>query len=935
MIVTFYSYKGGVGRSMALANTADLLARSGLRVLIIDFDLEAPGLEHFYPVDHDWVHGREGLLDLLLAYKYSMSAASSGYPQRDAFRQLDRFLTTIYPVRSGGGCLDLLSAGQRQTDDQLLRYGLELRQFDWLNFYFTWSGELFFEWLRKVLAERYDVVLVDSRTGVTEMGGICAYQLADVIVAFCAPNLQNIAGTETMIRHFLSPAVRAVRGDRPLDVLVVPARIEQGDSGLRQTFQQRFDERFAPYLPAALADAGLTLWDLQIPYEPRFAFDEQVVTDPDRIDDRRGLAAAYGRLLRGIALLAPDDSPLVRLGHVDASAERRRGMGPVETRYDPTTRFAAPDVFIWFGPGAAETAEELAAALNEDPGVTAMISAGSLTSRDLAQRAKVVIVLVSGGAHWGQEYEIPRFLELNRPVIPVLLAGADQNRLPPWLADAAVLDFSSGIDKQLLRLSVRRTLSRLSSRDWTASETERNPYPGLLPFREEDADVFFGREQVVAELVSELRRHGACFVVGPAGAGKTSAVFAGLIPALRGGALPGSERWPVVSFRPGGRPLSALAEAIAVVTGQAGTGNGLPDSPAELSALLRERHQHVLLVVDQMEELFTQATSSERDRFIHYLRQFRNEAEGSASVFRPVLVMRADFAGDVQAHPDLAGWFTDGATVIGPLDSNGLRRAVEAPVAASGVAFEPGLVDRLMADTADEPGALPLLQFVLQSLWATQRDGYLTHEAYETTGGVRQALAHRADQVLHGLSARDRDIARDLLLRLVTVTDEETRTRGPVGLSELASGPAANYPAGRAEKVIAHLTDGRLLVTSIKTDGTTSVELAHEALITAWPTFRKWTEDRRAALIARSRLNAAATEWQKLHRDPGALLTQSRLQQLLTAMGGDFPLSELERRYVQTSQAAHRRAASAQTGVAAVLSIMLIIIIILLVLAVH
>ena len=192
MIVTFYSYKGGVGRSMALANVADLMARSGLRVLIVDFDLEAPGLEHFFPVDHEEIRGHEGLLDLLLAFKYSMSTMA-GHEERNSFKDLDRFLTTIYPFRDGHGGIDLLPAGRRLTDEQIGRYSEELRQFDWIDFYFSWSGELFFEWLRRALHQRYDVALVDSRTGVTEMGGVCAYQLADAIVLLCAANLQNIA----------------------------------------------------------------------------------------------------------------------------------------------------------------------------------------------------------------------------------------------------------------------------------------------------------------------------------------------------------------------------------------------------------------------------------------------------------------------------------------------------------------------------------------------------------------------------------------------------------------------------------------------------------------------------------------------------------------------------------------------------------------------
>jgi hypothetical protein len=152
VIVTFYSYKGGVGRSMALANVADLLARSGLRVLIVDFDLEAPGLEHFFPIDHDQVRAHKGLLDLLLTFKYSMSTASAG-EERNGFRRLDDFLTTIYPTRDGGGGIDLLPAGRRLTDEQIGRYGEQLRRFDWLDFYFSWSGELFFEWLRRTFLD--------------------------------------------------------------------------------------------------------------------------------------------------------------------------------------------------------------------------------------------------------------------------------------------------------------------------------------------------------------------------------------------------------------------------------------------------------------------------------------------------------------------------------------------------------------------------------------------------------------------------------------------------------------------------------------------------------------------------------------------------------------------------------------------------------------
>jgi cellulose biosynthesis protein BcsQ len=213
MICTFYSYKGGVGRSMALAQAADSFARTGLRVLMIDFDLEAPGLEEYFPVDQKSVRANAGLFDLILQYKAEMSSNVSIAPEDQKFRQLNEvFIVPIYPRLPSGGKLDLMPAGRRGSDEQLSEYALGLRQFDWQDFYFNFGGELFFEWLRRTLDRHlYDVVLVDSRTGVTEMGGICAYQLADTIVVFCTSNKQNLNGTHDVVRNFFSPRVTMLR----------------------------------------------------------------------------------------------------------------------------------------------------------------------------------------------------------------------------------------------------------------------------------------------------------------------------------------------------------------------------------------------------------------------------------------------------------------------------------------------------------------------------------------------------------------------------------------------------------------------------------------------------------------------------------------------------------------------------------------------------
>jgi len=189
MICTFYSYKGGVGRSMALANVADRLCRHGLKTLIVDFDLEEPGLERFFPVDIPAARQNPGLLDLLISYKQAMSQPV-GRSARD-FQKLEQYLFTVYYGLPGGGSLHLLPAGVRGDEEQLSNYAYRLRTFDWQEFYFDWGGELFFQWLAREIDRRYDVALIDSRTGVTEMGGICAYQLADSLLMFCARQMSR------------------------------------------------------------------------------------------------------------------------------------------------------------------------------------------------------------------------------------------------------------------------------------------------------------------------------------------------------------------------------------------------------------------------------------------------------------------------------------------------------------------------------------------------------------------------------------------------------------------------------------------------------------------------------------------------------------------------------------------------------------------------
>ncbi|MEV7285350.1 AAA family ATPase [Streptomyces sp. NPDC093252] len=876
MIVTFYSYKGGVGRSMALANIADQLARSGMRVLMVDFDLEAPGLEHFFPIDQDRVRDREGLLDLLLAYKYAMSMASSEPVdgtdgEEDAFRDLDRYLSTVYPPRSDGGRLDLLAAGRRLTDDQINRYGAELRRFDWQDFYFVWSGELFFEWFRRTCAERYDIVLVDSRTGVTELGGVCAYQLADTVVTLCAPNLQNLDGTAWMVRHFLSPQVRRVRGDRPLEVLVVPARVDQQDTALLDSFAARFHHAFDAYTPDPLPAAGLRFWDLQIPYEPAYAFDEQVITDPSRAAERRGLARAYASLRSAITLLAPGTSPLAELRPPPADHRPASPSEPTETRYDPTTRFSTPDVLISYRAADREAADRLRGLLTHRGGLHVVEHfPGRSRSRDEGVRARLCLVLVGASKRLGlwQLREIEALaVRGDAAILPVLLPGA--TRPPDELADHQALDLRMGWNDPLLVDTVRAALRDEGGDRRTPSEEIRTPYPGRAAFSTADADLFFGREPVLDRVLATLREFRMCTIVGDSGSGKTSLVNAGVIPALRAGGLSGSHLWPVLI-------QASMADA--------------QDLPDRLRALSREQGQPVVAVMDHFEDLFLSVPPDQRHVLLSSLRSLTED-----SSILPIAVVRSDSLADVRRD---AHSFAVCTVEVPPLTEEELWQAVELPARARGLQLEPGLTDRLLKDIGEGAGPLPLLQTALDRLWLHREDGYLTHQAY--AGGIGASLTDTAEELFQRLSAEDSDRARALLLQLVAL-DTDGRPLAPAVPKSIADELDA---ADLCDKLIRR----RLLVSLAQDDERPCLRLAHPALMTDWPRLATWIAQSSEALRLRPRLWAAARAWEADPDDRRGVLNERSLSAVRTALEpAPFPLSAAETAYLAESRAEAKR----------------------------
>ena len=298
MIYTFYSYKGGVGRTMALANVAELFYRAGRKVLMVDWDLEAPGLERFFPIDQEKTLDGPGVMDMLLGYKEQMAhelPASESETAPLPFEKPIQFAVDIYPGDSGKGRLWLLIAGRR-SKEHFAEYAYTVRTFDWLDFYQNWEGELYFEWLRQQFEQMADVVLIDSRTGVTEIGGICTYQLADTVVIFCAPNQQSIDGTEQMARNFMDPEVQSLRRGRSLDVLIIPARLERAESPSLNEFQREFVTRFKDFVPQTSKIDIQQLWELGIPYIPKYAYNELVAVRESQASDK-DMVKAFGDLV--------------------------------------------------------------------------------------------------------------------------------------------------------------------------------------------------------------------------------------------------------------------------------------------------------------------------------------------------------------------------------------------------------------------------------------------------------------------------------------------------------------------------------------------------------------------------------------------------------------------------------------------------------------
>ncbi|MGV9455106.1 tyrosine-protein kinase family protein [Streptomyces sp. NPDC003635] len=322
-IVTFYSYKGGVGRTMALANVGWILASGGHRVLVVDFDLEAPGLHRYLQpllIDAD-LRSTDGILELVQGYVREVLRP----PSEDEPDDADWLRTWLRPTRyvtgtglrlPSGGRLDLMPAGRQER-----RYSAAVASFNWSRFYDVLGGGILLQTLRERLTAAYDYVLIDSRTGVTDTTTICTVVLPDILVACFAPSLQSVEATATT-------ALAAQRSaPRPIRVLPTPMRVEDGELERLERVRDVARERFAPGLSWLDENDRERYWgDAEIPYRPFYAYQEIPAPVADRPRDAHTLLAAYERLTSWIS-----DGAVTSLVPLPPE-ERQRLMAAYRTR---------------------------------------------------------------------------------------------------------------------------------------------------------------------------------------------------------------------------------------------------------------------------------------------------------------------------------------------------------------------------------------------------------------------------------------------------------------------------------------------------------------------------------------------------------------------------------------------------------------------------
>ena len=519
--------------------------------------------------------------------------------------------------------------------------------------------------------------------------------------------------------------------------------------------------------------------------------------------------------------------------------------------------------------------------------------------------AYVILIGPSGIKRW---VNLELNVALNRnaesndkyPICPIMLAGVELEDLPPFLTMFQAVKLppkptSEDYERIANDISERINTSRPILLDREAEQDEC-PFPGLRSYNEQTAKYYFGRQLETLDALALLGSiHDGTYrpwlqIEGPSGAGKSSLVKAGLIPAIRRGWIEEKKEqsprnWRIAIMRPGKDPIYNLAEALTSTLEDAPSNSALSELKAtlrggEAEALrdyIRQRvpsSERLLLVVDQLEEIFTICNDTAiRGHFDALIASALDDPDVS---FHLITTIRSDFTLHLEQLPQLASLLSRRSEryYLNPIDEKGLREVLRNSMRRAALQWdEPTLPERIITSAGRERSALPLVNKLLWLLWQRRVGNVLSARVYEELGGVGGALARSADELINGLGKDNKKRARQLLLRLIKISMDSEPTRRtisrPTAISAAGGGP-------EAEAVLRHLSgmagdegpvdEGRerliYISTSIQT-GKSTVDLAHEALITNWNTLRNWINLHRDQLFAQEELEEAAQHWRK------------------------------------------------------------------------
>jgi WD40 repeat protein/energy-coupling factor transporter ATP-binding protein EcfA2 len=414
----------------------------------------------------------------------------------------------------------------------------------------------------------------------------------------------------------------------------------------------------------------------------------------------------------------------------------------------------------------------------------------------------------------------------------------------------------------------------------------RCPYKGLDVFEEEDAELFFGRENLIEDLVSRVKVSRTVFITGPSGSGKSSLVRAGLIHALKRGAISDlqSERWLYETMKPGRDPIGELARVASSLAGTLSAGEdtrtkALSDATVLAQwceiALKDSREKRTVLFIDQFEECFTQISKEEeRVALLNLLTHAATVENGRVIV---LFAMRSDFVSNCATYPKLNALLNQQFMQIGAMQPDELVNAIAQPALRVGLRIDPDLIAQIINDMQGEPGTLPLMQFALKDLFdSEQAKGggiALTLNEYLQRGGIRKSLERHADDSFAKLNKNEQELARSIFSGLIEIGRGTQDTRRTALFDELIP---ASAKAADIEAIIRKLADARLITTDEQA-GKDTVTISHEKLIDAWPWLKKLVNENRDAIALQNEMASDAKEWDDQERDPSYLYTGARL----------------------------------------------------------